>query len=235
MVQPGTGGRRHFSWGRACRGPPALSQPMMPPTDSLADAEQQQRALLRRAGRALRRSLPPARRRSAEQQAARHFLRLLQLRPASRVAGYLAAPDEFDPAPLLAAAHRRGSRLHVPRLSRVRAAGMGFTPLAPPLRRNRYGLLEPAAGPSLSLQYFNLVLIPLVAFDRRGFRLGMGGGYYDRALAFRHRRRRWRGPLLIGVAFGAQQVERIPDRSWDVRLDAVLTENGWIKPAESAS
>jgi 5-formyltetrahydrofolate cyclo-ligase len=205
---------------------------MMPPRDPPTDARLQQRALLRRAGRALRRSLAPAQRHGAQQAAARHFLRLLRLRSLPRVAGYLAAAGEFDPAPLLAAAHRRGSRVYVPRLSRVHAAGMGFAPLAPPLRRNRYGLLEPAALPSISLQYCSVVLVPLVAFDRRGFRLGMGGGFYDRALAFRHRRPRWRGPLLIGVAFAAQEVARIPDLPWDVRLDAILTDNGWIKPLE---
>jgi 5-formyltetrahydrofolate cyclo-ligase len=244
MVQPGTGGRRHFFPARASPGPPhdapphatprALphAPPMMPPRDPPTEARLQQRALLRRAGRALRRGLEPAQRRSAQQAAARHFLSLLRLRTLPRVAGYLAAPGEFDPAPLLAAAQRRGARLYVPRLSRVHAAGMGFAPLAPPLRRNRYGLLEPAALPSISLQYCNVVLVPLVAFDRRGCRLGMGGGYYDRALAFRQRRERWRGPLLIGVAFGVQEVAQIPDLPWDVRLDAILTDNGWIKPLE---
>lgn len=235
MVQPGTGGRRHFFPRRARQGPPFATPAMIPPREPPVDARPRERAALRSAGRALRRDLDPAQRQRAQQAAARHFRRLLQLRPALRVAGYLAAPGEFDPALLLAAALRRGARLHVPRLSRVHPAGMGFAPLAPPLRRNRFGLLEPAAQPTVSLQFCNLVLVPLVAFDARGYRLGMGGGFYDRALAFRHRRRRWRGPLLIGVAFGAQQVERIPAAPWDVRLDAILTDNGWIKPAEDPS
>lgn len=235
MVQPGTGGRRHFFPERARRGPPLASLAMIEPQDPLVAASLRQRAALRSAARAVRRELDPRQRLRAQQRAARHLLRFLQLRPALRVAGYLAAPGEFDPALLLAAAHRRGARLYVPRLSRVHPAGMGFAPLAPPLRRNRFGLLEPAAHPTLSLQFCTLVLVPLVAFDARGYRLGMGGGFYDRALAFRHRRKRWRGPLLIGVAFGAQQVARIPDLPWDVRLDAILTDNGWIKPAEDPS
>jgi 5-formyltetrahydrofolate cyclo-ligase len=208
---------------------------MIPPPDPLVVASLEQRAALRRAGRALRRSLDPQQRRFAQHAAVRHLQQLLQRRPALRVAGYLAAPGEFDPALLLAALHRRGARLYVPRLSRVHPAGMGFAPLAPPLRRNRFGLLEPAAQPNMSLQFCDLVLVPLVAFDARGYRLGMGGGFYDRALAFRHRRQRWRGPLLIGVAFGVQQVDRIPDLPWDVRLDAILTDNGWIKSAEDPS
>jgi 5-formyltetrahydrofolate cyclo-ligase len=208
---------------------------MTSPPAACLDTTLRQRAALRRGARALRRALDPSRRRSAEDTAVRHFLALIRLRPGLRVAGYLAAPGEFNPALLLAAARRRGASLYVPRLSRVHAAGMGFAPLAAPMRRNRYGLLEPAAPPRLSLQQCDLVLVPLVAFDRRCVRLGMGGGFYDRALAFRHRRRRWRGPLLIGVAYAEQEVAHIPELRWDVRLDAILTDNGWIRPAEDVS
>ncbi|MEZ5459018.1 MAG: 5-formyltetrahydrofolate cyclo-ligase [Steroidobacteraceae bacterium] len=190
------------------------------------------RAALRREARGRRRALDPALRRGAQDATLRHFVRVMRLQPARRIAGYLAGPDEFDPAPLMAAAHDQGARLFVPRLSRVHPAGMGFAPLAPPLRHNRYGLLEPVAAPCISLLQMDLVLVPLVAFDARGFRLGMGGGFYDRALAYRRRRQHWRGPLLLGLAFGTQQVDRIPELPWDVRLDAILTENGWLKSAE---
>jgi 5-formyltetrahydrofolate cyclo-ligase len=205
-----------------------------PATDAHA-ALLDERRRLRRAARAARASLLPARRRQAQQSVLRHLLRGLCIKPGMRVAAYLAGPGEFDPAPLLAALHRRGVRLLVPRLSRVHPAGMGFAPLAAPLHRNRYGLLQPAAPPSCSLQTVDVVLVPLVAFDATGARLGMGGGFYDRALAFRRRRQHWRGPLLIGVAFAEQRVQRIPVLPWDVHLDAVLTDNGWIWPAENAS
>lgn len=194
-----------------------------------------QRNALRREARARRRALDPDGRRSAQLAALHHFVRIKRLQPARRIAGYLAAADEFDPAPLMAAAHDRGCQLFVPRLSQVHPAGMGFAPLAPPLRRNRFGLLEPVAAPCMSLQQMDVVLVPLVAFDARGYRLGMGGGFYDRALAYRRRRQHWRGPLLLGVAFGTQQVVRIPEMPWEVRLDAILTDNGWIKPAEDPS
>ncbi len=71
-----------------------------------------------------------------------------------------------------------------------------------------------------------LILLPLVAFDASGNRLGMGGGHYDRALQFRRRRSHWRGPLLVGLAFDVQQSEPLPIERWDVRLDAVITESG---------
>ena len=70
------------------------------------------------------------------------------------------------------------------------------------------------------------MLVPLVGFDGAGNRLGMGAGYYDRTFAFRHARRHWRGPRLIGVAYDCQEVDAIDDRAWDVPLDGVVTESG---------
>ena len=70
------------------------------------------------------------------------------------------------------------------------------------------------------------MLVPLVAFDGAGNRLGMGGGFYDRTFAYRARRRRWRKPWLIGVAYEFQRLKSLPQRPWDVLLDGVLTERG---------
>lgn len=189
-----------------------------------ADSLLAQRAALRRSVRAARRGLPAAARRQAGLRAARLLSATHWLRPGLRIGAYLASPEEFDPAPLLALAAARGTVLFVPRLSPVHPSGMGFARLAPPMRRNRYGLLEPAALRLLPARQLDLLLVPLVAFDARGARLGMGGGYYDRALSFRHRRVRWRGPRLVGLAFEVQRVARIPAAPWDVRLDAVLTD-----------
>lgn len=178
--------------------------------------------------RKARARLPGLVRRAAANEAARRFARSLLLRPGARIGAYLPAPEEFDPTPLLRIAERRGAVLFVPRLSAVHPAGMGFARLSSPLRRNRFGLLEPAAPPAATASTLDLVLVPLVAFDRRGHRLGMGGGFYDRALSFRHRRRRWRGPRLVGLAFAMQELPEIEAAPWDVRLDAVLTEHGLL-------
>jgi 5-formyltetrahydrofolate cyclo-ligase len=69
-----------------------------------------------------------------------------------------------------------------------------------------------------------LIFVPLVGFDVRGNRLGMGAGYYDRALAFRRRREHWDGPRLIGIAHSCQQVDAIDPTPTDIPLDAVVTE-----------
>ncbi len=192
------------------------------------DRRDSERHAQRQALRLARDRQPAASRRAAALAAARQFARTRLLRPGVRLGAYLPAPAEFDPSPLLRLAQRRGARILVPRLSRVHPAGMTFAPLSPPLRRNRFGLLEPATRASASAQTLDLVLVPLVAFDRRGHRLGMGGGFYDRALSFRLRRRRWRGPRLIGLAYAMQELPAIAPAPWDVRLDAVLTETGLL-------
>ena len=71
--------------------------------------------------------------------------------------------------------------------------------------------------------------MPMVGFDLAGHRLGMGGGYYDRALAVRRIRQRWTRPWLLGLGFATQCVDAIPAERHDVPLDAVLTEHGLIE------
>lgn len=90
---------------------------------------------------------------------------------------------------------------------------------------NRYGIPEPDVDPehALPASAMALVAMPLVGFDDRGHRLGMGGGWYDRSLAFRHDRPA--PPWLVGAAFAAQRVDALPREAWDVRLDAVCCED----------
>jgi 5-formyltetrahydrofolate cyclo-ligase len=184
------------------------------------------RSTLRRELRAARRRVGAQARRDAAQAAARVLESTGWLRPGRRLAGYLAMPEEFDCALVLETARRHGTQVYVPRIARSRRPAMRFAPLAPPLRRNRYGLLEPDSPHTLHGSWLHIVLVPLVGFDARGARLGMGAGFYDRALEFRRRRTAWRGPKLIGLAFDLQRVESIPCAGWDVRLDGVLTESG---------
>jgi 5-formyltetrahydrofolate cyclo-ligase len=76
----------------------------------------------------------------------------------------------------------------------------------------------------------NAVIVPVVGFTRTGMRLGMGGGYYDASFAFR--KTRPAPPLLIGAAYTCQQLGHLDAADWDVRLDAVATERGWIDCAQ---
>ncbi len=99
-----------------------------------------------------------------------------------------------------------------------------------PLVTNRYGIPEPDVTPSSALdaREMAMVVTPLVGFDARGHRLGMGGGWYDRTFAFR--RGRHAPPLLVGAALALQQVPALEAAEWDVPLDAVCTESETFLP-----
>jgi len=197
------------------------------PSDSSLDAA---RARLRAELRAQRRALAPAARADAAQLVARHIDRKLGLRAGDRVALYCALRDELDSAPLFALARRRGWHVYVPRIERARhGRKMRFVAAGGRERVNRLGIREPEAARSIGARWLDLVLVPLVGFDARGMRLGMGAGFYDRAFAYRRWRHAWRGPRLVGVAYAFQQVPQILAAAHDVHLDAVVTEKGVIK------
>ena len=179
---------------------------------ALLRAKAQQRSLLR----ARRSSLPPSDRRRAAARTALALVRAVRRWQARHVAIYLGMKDELDTAPAIEALTALGCTLYVPVIGANRT--LRFARLAPPFKRNRYGILEPrVTRPAPRL---DLVVLPLVAFDAAGRRLGMGGGYYDRALAQRPRLRR------LGYAYSAQEVARVAADAHDLRLDAVVTESG---------
>jgi 5-formyltetrahydrofolate cyclo-ligase len=151
---------------------------------------------------------------------------LLGATPADVVAGYWPMADEIDPIPLMAALAARGCRLCLPRVV-GKGLALEFGAWAPG------GELQPGPHktrqPTGALVIPTLLLVPLLAFDRRGFRLGYGGGYYDRTLAAL----RAAGSVrAVGLAYGAQAMERLPTDPWDQPLDMILTETG---PAELES
>jgi 5-formyltetrahydrofolate cyclo-ligase len=192
---------------------------------------------LRRRLRALRRLLPRDERQKAERAIARALRHLKLLRRGHRVAVYLAMAGEVDLGPTIEAGWRAGCLLHVPLIANRRRGRMGFVPFPPGARLranpNAYGIAEPvaSANAAISARSLDAVLMPVVGFDRQGNRLGMGAGYYDRAL--RHLRggsRRWRRPRLVGLAFACQEVDCIVPSSWDIPLDVVVTERGVIEP-----
>jgi 5-formyltetrahydrofolate cyclo-ligase len=150
------------------------------------------------------------------------------LRRAHRVAAYLAQGGELDLAPFLHEFHASGREVLLPRLAGS-GGRMRFARHHPglSLARNRYGIPEPSRdAPTVAPHFLEVVLLPLVAFDATGTRLGSGAGYFDRCFAFRSSRRVWHAPLLIGVAFACQEVPTLVRQPWDVPLDAVVTEHG---------
>jgi 5-formyltetrahydrofolate cyclo-ligase len=94
---------------------------------------------------------------------------------------------------------------------------------------NRYGIPEPVEPAELFEPFqLDLVLVPLLGFDRRGHRLGHGGGYYDRSFAFLKEQVRPTEPLLVGIAYAFQELPRIEAAKWDVALDFIATDRELI-------
>jgi 5-formyltetrahydrofolate cyclo-ligase len=148
------------------------------------------------------------------------FAKAVELPPDAIVAGYIASGSELSAAPLLAALEQRGVALALPVVGErgeqlvFRAWRSGDT-----LTPNRYDIGEPTADkPELKPTH---LLVPLLAFDDHGYRLGYGGGYYDRTLAAL---RRAGGVKAIGLAFYAQRLGFVPRGPGDEPLDMVLTE-----------
>jgi len=190
------------------------------------------RKALRARLNAQRRLVAPSERAHISLAVARNADRVLRLQSHWRIALYAALPWELDAAPLVALAASRGCRIYLPCIDRRHSSRrMRFVEMRGPWRDNRLGIAEPVTGATLGARWLDLVFLPLVGFDRHGVRLGTGGGYYDRAFAFRMWRRAWHAPRLVGLAYAFQELESIGAAAHDVRMDAVVTEKGVLQCA----
>jgi len=182
---------------------------------------------LRKQLRARRRALSAVDHRLRSESAAKAIAGLPMFAAGKRIAVYLPFDRETDTAALIRAARRRGVRLYVPVISDRRHSRLRFYPLGGATRRGEFGIAVPKRmSHPVAPRWLNLIVVPLVGIDADGRRLGMGGGFYDRALNFRRWRRRWHGPHLVGLAFDGQRTESNFAESWDLRLDSLATESG---------
>lgn len=183
------------------------------------------KAQLRRRMRAARRALSIYAQRRAARAVTARLARNPQLRRARNIGIYWPMDGEVDIRTLQALF--RGKNFFLPVLPEEPRAQLGFRRWHGGALhyRNRYGIPEPQRGQLLLPRLLDLVLLPLVAFDPTGGRLGMGAGLYDRTFAFK-RLLPGAGPQLIGVAHQLQCVPRLPVDSWDIPLGAVVTEAG---------
>lgn len=197
----------------------------------MLDTSALSRAQLRRHLRVQRRALS----RHAQRQAAQGLYKQLAQHPlfrrARHIALYLPNDGEIDPRPLLRAAQQRGKSTYLPVLSPWPRSKMVFQRIRPGehLQKNRFGIDEPRRNCKQQRKVWtlDLILLPLVGFDRHGARLGMGGGFYDRSLAYRALRKNWHKPTLLGLAHECQQVDRLTMASWDVPLQGTVTDKAW--------
>lgn len=194
-------------------------------------AEGLSRPALRRQLRQKRRSLSATQQRLAAQKLHRQLAHHPLFRRSGHIAFYLANDGEIDPRPLLLTAQKMGKATYLPVLKAWPRTRMVFQRIKPGerLQPNRFGIHEPRFAPARQrpIWALDLVLMPLVGFDENGGRLGMGGGFYDRSLAYRSMRKKSHKPTLLGLAHECQKVDRLPLESWDVTLQATVTEERW--------
>ncbi|QKZ02538.1 5-formyltetrahydrofolate cyclo-ligase [Pseudomonas eucalypticola] len=197
----------------------------------MTEAAPLSRPQLRRLLRDARRALTPAQQRTAARGLYRQLSQHPLFRRARHVALYLPNDSEIDPRLLLAEAQRRGKKTYLPVLSAWPRTKMVFQQVraGEAYRRNRFRIPEPHINPARQRRIWalDLILLPLVGFDELGGRLGMGGGFYDRSLAYRGRRTAWHKPMLLGLAHECQKVERLAQASWDVPLQGTVSDRRW--------
>ncbi|XAW96276.1 5-formyltetrahydrofolate cyclo-ligase [Pseudomonas abietaniphila] len=195
--------------------------------DSSALSRPQLRRLLRKARRALNR----AEQRQAAQGLYRQLAQNPLFRRARHVSLYLPMDGEIDPRLLLREAQRRGKKTYLPVLSAWPRTKMVFQRVKPGerFRPNRFRIPEPRidARKQRKIWALDLILMPLVGFDDQGGRLGMGGGFYDRSLAYQARRKAWQKPVLLGLAHECQKVGKLAVASWDVPLQGTVSDKRW--------
>jgi 5-formyltetrahydrofolate cyclo-ligase len=192
---------------------------------------------LRRAMAEKRDAVAPAQREAMSARAAEQFLDLPEIRFSRCVASFVSTRSEIDTEPLLEELRRRGVDIVLPRVS---------TGLIPPrLRFHRaehkselvfgiFGLLEPSADATeIAAHAIDLFMVPGLAFDKRGARVGYGGGYYDELAAYVRAHPDATNARFMGYAFDFQVLDTCPTGEWDVPLDAIVTDERTVRCGES--
>jgi 5-formyltetrahydrofolate cyclo-ligase len=143
------------------------------------------------------------------------------LRPDIILAGYIAKGSEADPSSLITQAHALGCKIALPHVT-SKSAPMQFLEWAPDeeLMAGPFGLHQPKSSAKPCKP--DVAIVPLIAFDKNLFRLGLGAGHYDRALSIMD------STIAVGLAWSVQSAPALRTDPWDIPMDAILTEQSWI-------
>lgn len=195
---------------------------------------------LLRARMAVRRNELDAKHRIAAATGVLHSLENLpEFMTDANVAGYWAVRGELPLNLAVASLARREQHYFLPVLGAMRQLHFAEHSTGAPITHNRFGIPEPAISADrwLAPRDMDVILLPLLAFDRQGHRLGSGGGWYDASLAFLREGPRPAAPLLVGIGYAFQEVEAVPSEPWDVDLDYVATDSELIAcgPADATA
>lgn len=197
---------------------------------------------LRKKYRGIRAKIPVSYRREAALAAAKLWVNYPLFRQSVHMACYLSVKDEFDSSGVIEAIWQAKKYCYLPVLAKEEDS-LFFVryEFGDALHLNRYSILEPVnRSRTIPASMLDVVITPLIAFDLSGHRLGTGGGYYDRAFAFKrggtanlvHRDSEneadLKKPHLLGLAYAVQEAKELPFDPWDVLLEGVITERGII-------
>jgi 5-formyltetrahydrofolate cyclo-ligase len=176
-----------------------------------------------------RRALTATQQRLAAERLCQKVFATPQFLRAKAIALYLPNDGEIDPTPIIKRCWALGKRTYLPVLHPIAHNRLWFIEYTAKtaMTKNCYGILEPKMQHlgRRAAWSLDLVLLPLVAFDAQGNRMGMGGGYYDRSFSFKRIKGREQRPALIGLAHELQRVEQLPIESWDIPLCAIATDH----------
>ena len=164
---------------------------------------------------------------SAPLQARDRFLATIPLRAGAVVSAFWPLPDEFDTKPLMRALHDAGHPIGLPVVQK-RGLPLKFRLWTPETKLTRGNFNVEIPGDECAECRPDVLIVPLLAFDREGYRLGYGGGFYDRTIAT------LRGagtPIAVGWAYAGQEIDAVPHDDTDARLDWVVTETEAIRIA----
>lgn len=181
-----------------------------------------------------RRQLLEEQSQNASEQVAQILLNVSIFKSSQRIACYYAYRKEVNTLKIIKSIFSQKKECYLPVIKGDPIQEMFFIAChsLEELVPNRFGILEPLfqSEKGMNPPELDLVIVPLVAFDRRGYRLGMGGGCYDRTFAFLNQLHpSSKKPFLCGLAYSFQEVPSIPINDWDIRLDAVVTDQEFIR------
>ena len=184
---------------------------------STAELRQQLRQHIRKT----RQNLTALQQQQAAQRITQQALSFIEQHQARNIALYLAVDGEIATQPLIEQLWQQGKNVYLPVLHPFCKGHLLFLHYLPdtPMKQNKYGIFEPHLNVQnvLPLEQLDVIFTPLVAFDKQGNRLGMGGGFYDRTL--QHWQQRF---IPVGLAHQCQQVDALPVESWDMPLEQIF-------------
>lgn len=177
--------------------------------------------IIRQSLRQKRRTINPYKREKCFKSLAfKMQLKLKKIQNNYKIALYFASDEEINPIYIQKIFENQNIDIYFPVLF---GKALKFSKTSKQFKKNRFGIKEPINSALLNANQMDIIFMPLVGFDQDKNRIGMGGGFYDRTLAFKKNKQKHSNPKLYGLAFDCQKVKKIKIQKWDIPMDAVIT------------